>query len=167
MMADGLPDRLADTRSMREGFLLLRRYPTLGDFLAYQFVTDINYSEITQYSEMEFVVPGPGARDGIRKCFTSSGGLTEADLIRLIADEQEAHFHRLELDFSTLGGRRLQLIDCQNLFCEISKYSRASHPEIRGRLGRTRIKQRYSPGRPPFDYWFPPKWRLRAVPTAR
>ena len=35
-----------------------------------------------------------------------------------------------ELDFQNLWGRRLQLIDCQNLFCEVDKYSRVypAHP---------------------------------------
>ena len=69
MMADRLPERLVDARSMQRGFELLRSYPTIGDFLAYQFIIDVNYSDLTAFSEMDFVVPGPGARDGIRKCF--------------------------------------------------------------------------------------------------
>ena len=69
---------------MRDAFGMLRSYPTIGDFLAYQFVTDLNYSEVTDFSEMEFVVPGPGALDGIHKCFADLGGLTEADLIRMV-----------------------------------------------------------------------------------
>ena len=86
MMEDRLPERLAQTRTMQEGFEKLRAYPTIGDFLAYQFITDINYSEITDFSEMDFVVPGPGARDGLRKCFVDPGGLNEPELIRLMAD---------------------------------------------------------------------------------
>ena len=70
MMEDELPQRIAGARTMREAFGMLRSYPTIGDFLAYQFVTDLNYSEVTDFSEMEFVVPGPGAIDGIHKCFT-------------------------------------------------------------------------------------------------
>ena len=117
-MEDRLPERLAQTRTMQEGFEKLRAYPTIGDFLAYQFITDINYSEITDFSEMDFVVPGPGARDGLRKCFASRGGLNEPELIRLMADLQEQEFERLGLDFKSLWGRRLQLIDCQNLFAK-------------------------------------------------
>ncbi len=95
MMSDHLPDRMAQTPTMQEGFEKLRAYPTIGDFLAYQFVTDINYSEITDFSEMDFVVPGPGARDGLRKCFIDPGGLNEPELIRLMADLQEREFERL------------------------------------------------------------------------
>jgi alpha-glutamyl/putrescinyl thymine pyrophosphorylase clade 1 len=160
MMDDRLPERLAQTRTMQEGFETLRAYPTIGDFLAYQFITDVNYSEITDFSEMDFVVPGPGARDGLRKCFADPGGLNEPELIRLMADLQEREFERLGLDFQSLWGRRLQLIDCQNLFCEVDKYARVAHPLIAGRTGRTRIKQKFEPTQAPIELFYPPKWKL-------
>ena len=160
MMADRLADRLAQTPTMQEAFEKLRAYPTIGDFLAYQFVTDINYSELTNFSEMDFVVPGPGARDGLRKCFVDPGGLNEPELIRLMADLQEQEFERLEIDFESLWGRRLQLIDCQNLFCEVDKYARVAHPQIEGKTGRSRIKQKFEPTREPFELFYPPKWKL-------
>ena len=160
MMKDGLPKKLGGLKRMQPGFELLRSYPTIGDFLAYQFVTDVNYSEITDFSEMDFVVPGPGARDGIKKCFVDNAGLNEAEIIRLMADNQEKEFERLGLNFEKLYGRRLQLIDCQNLFCEVDKYCRVAHPEIVGLSGRTRIKQKYTPTVDPLVPWFPPKWGI-------
>jgi len=160
MMADELPHKLADATNMHKGFDLLREYPTLGDFLAYQFITDVNYSEITNFSEMDFVIPGPGALDGIRKCFLDLGGLNEPEIIKFMADIQESEFERLGLDFKSLWGRNLQLIDCQNLFCEVDKYARMKHPDIAGISGRTRIKQKYSANTQPVDYWYPPKWGI-------
>lgn len=167
MMRDALPQRLADARSMREGFELFRAYPTIGSFLAYQFVTDVNYSECINFSEMEFVVPGPGARDGLRKCFVDSGGLSDSDLIRYMAELQEREFGRLGLDFRSLWGRPLQLIDCQNLFCETDKYARLRHPQIKGRTGRTRIKQRFHPNMAGIHFFYPPKWGLNDKLQAR
>ena len=166
MMEDGLPARLAQTRTMQEGFEKLRAYPTIGDFLAYQFITDVNYSEITDFSEMDFVVPGPGARDGLQKCFADPGGLNEPELIRLMADLQEHEFERLGLTFRSLWGRRLQLIDCQNLFCEVDKYARVAHPQIAGRTGRTRIKQKFKPTPTPIQLFYPPKWKLNEMMRA-
>jgi len=160
MMRDGLPTKIADARSMQQAFLLLRSYPSIGDFLAYQFVTDLNYSTLTDFSEREFTVPGPGARDGLRKCFHSFGGLNEAELIRLVCDRQSEEFARLGLSFEGLWGRPLQYIDCQNLFCEVDKYSRVFHPEIAGRTGRSRIKQRFQPHSVPERPWYPPKWGI-------
>ncbi len=109
---------------------------------------------------MEFVVPGPGAIDGIRKCFLGAAGLSDADVIRFMAARQQAEFERLGLDFQDLWGRPLQLIDCQNLFCEVGKYARVAHPEIGGASGRTRIKRRFRPDTDPINYWHPPKWRI-------
>lgn len=160
MMANELPQKLADAKNMHQGFDLLRAYPTLGDFLAYQFITDVNYSEITNFSEMEFVIPGPGALDGIRKCFSDIGGLNEPEIIKFMAEIQESEFERLGLDFQSIWGRKLQLIDCQNLFCEVDKYARIKHPDIAGISGRSRIKQRYFGKTKPVDYWYPPKWGI-------
>jgi hypothetical protein len=162
MMEDDLAGQLTKQKSMQSAFELLRSYPTIGDFLAYQFVTDVNYTELTDFSEMDFVVPGPGARDGLRKCFSDSAGLNEAELIRLMADSQEREFERLGLKFDSLWGRRLQLIDCQNLFCEVDKYSRVVHPDISGISGRTRIKQKFSPTGPLVMPWYPPKWGINS-----
>lgn len=160
MMRDEVPLRIADAPNMRHAFEVLCSYPTIGNFLAYQFITDLNYSEMVNFSEMEFVTPGPGALDGIHKCFSSLGGLNETDIIKLITDRQELEFERLELDFRALGDRPLQLIDCQNLFCEVSKYARKRHPEIKGISKRTRIKQIYRPSAAPIDYWYPPRWNI-------
>src|SRR5207249_771229 len=160
MIAGELPARLAEAGSMQEAFNLIRAYPTVGDFLGYQYVTDVNYSPLTNFTEMEFVVPGPGAIDGIRKCFIDTGGLNDSDVIRVVAERQEAEFARLGLDFQTLWGRKLQLIDCQNLFCEVDKYARVVHPEASGASGRTRIKQKFRPQPDPIRYWYPPKWGI-------
>src|SRR5207237_5170575 len=117
-------------------------------------------SQITNFSETEFVAPGPGALDGIRKCFADTGGLDDADVIRVMADRQEAEFERLGLRFRTLWGRPLQWIDFQNLFCEVGKYARVAYPETVGLLGRTRIKQRFTPSTTTIQYWYPPKWGI-------
>lgn len=142
---DRTAQRVADSRSMGDAFAILRSYPSLGDFLSYQLVTDLNYTSLSDFDEMEFVVPGPGARDGIAKCFSSLGDYSEAEAIRWVAETQIEQFRRRGVEFLDLGGRPLQLIDCQNLFCEVDKYARVAHPDVAGRTGRTRIKQQFRP----------------------
>lgn len=166
MMSDNVPKRLSDLSRMQDAFELIRSYPSIGDFLAYQYVTDINYSEVTDFKETEFVVPGPGSIDGIRKCFLDTGGLSNAEIIRFMADRQKLEFERLGLKFRNLWGRDLQYMDCQNLFCEVDKYSRVRHPEISGVSGRTRIKQKFKPKAARIDYWYPPKWNINTACTA-
>ena len=160
MLDKSVPDRLSDCRSMSDAFSLLRSFPMFGDFLAYQYAIDLNYSDAIDFSESEFVVPGPGAKSGIRKCFETLDGLTEPDLIKMVTDQQEQEFARLGLKFQYLPGRRLQYIDCQNIFCEIDKYSRISHPEANGQHHRKRIKQLFRPRPSVPTPWYPPKWRI-------
>jgi hypothetical protein len=166
MLSDGAPRRITRARSGREVFEILRGYPSLGDFLAFQFTIDLNYSDLIDFSEMEFVVAGPGARDGIRKCFSDTADLSEAEIIRVMAEQADTQFARLGLEFQTLWGRNLQLIDCQNLFCEVGKYARVAHPDVKGESGRMRIKQKFVPRPTPVPQWYPPKWDL-ALPSNR
>ncbi len=160
MMSTDVAGKVRSAGSLCGAFEVLRSYPAIGGFLAYQYVIDLNYSSVLAYDEMEFVVPGPGARDGIRKCFGRAADGIEADVIRYMADHQEKHFARLGLHFGGLQGRRLQLIDCQNLFCEVDKYARVAHPDVQGISGRTRIKQTFRPVAEPVPAWFPPKWGI-------
>jgi hypothetical protein len=160
MLQDGLTDRLTSAHSMDEAFGLLLGYGGIGPFLAYQLVTDLNYSDVLDFSEMEFVMAGPGARSGLRKCFTDPGDYGDEDLIRLVADRQADEFAARGLDFEDLWGRPLQLIDCQNLFCEVDKYARVAHPDVEGIGQRTRIKQRFRALSAPLSMWFPPKWGI-------
>jgi hypothetical protein len=84
-------------------------YPGIGPFLAFQYTIDLNYSSMMDFDESEFVVAGPGALDGISKCFADSRGRSAEDIIYWMVDNQEAEFRRLGLDFPGLFGRRLQL----------------------------------------------------------
>lgn len=154
------PARVADCATMSAAYGLLRSIPTIGPFLAYQYVTDLNYSLVTNFAEDDFVVAGPGALDGIDKCFEGASRASSGDVIRYMYDSQEHHFADLQIRFASLWGRRLQLIDCQNVFCEISKYARVAFPQYAGVAGRTRIKQKYSSKGALPTPWYPPKWDL-------
>jgi hypothetical protein len=161
MMDDRLPERVRQAPSMRSVYELFLRYPGIGPFLAFQYTIDLNYSSMMDFDESEFVVAGPGALDGISKCFADTGGRSAEDIIYWMVYQQDAEVRRLGLDFPGLLGRRLQPIDCQNLFCEISKYARVAHPEVGGVANRTRIKQSYRPSdRPAPQPQFPERWGL-------
>lgn len=158
MLDESLPERLRESKSLAEAYRLILSYPTMGPFLAFQYVIDLNYSTLMNHPEREFVVAGPGALDGLSKCFESLGEYSPADAILWLSDVQEDEFARCGLDFEGLWGRPLQPIDVQNLFCEVSKYTRVTHPEASGRTGRKRIKQRFRMTGPLPRPFFPPKW---------
>jgi len=147
---------------MGDAFTLLAEAPSIGPFLAYQFVTDFNYSTLIDFDENDFVVAGPGALDGIGKCFVGAEQISPGDVIRYMQENQDRYFAGQNIEFASLWGRPLQLIDCQNLFCEISKYARVAYPEYVGVSGRTRIKQKFAVAQPLPTPWYPPKWHLNA-----
>ncbi len=160
MLSDGIPNKIQSASKLRDVFELLLGYHSIGKFLAYQFAIDLNYTSLINFSENEFVVPGPGALNGISKCFESLGGLTEYEIIKFMKDRQEEEFDRLGLNFRSLWGRQLTLIDCQNLFCEVDKYTRIALPHIKSIDNRKKIKQKYKRHPNNICYFFPPKWGL-------
>lgn len=164
---DSVERRFCEARSLEAIFQLLLSHPTLGPFLAFQLAIDLNYSAVINFSEMDFVVAGPGALDGLRKCFFNFGDYTATDVIRWVTDRQEVAPSKLGLRFLTICGRPLHLVDVQNLFCEVSKYARVAHPEIRGTNARFRIKQVYRPRLEAPRLFFPPKWSInQLIPEA-
>lgn len=160
MMKAGAPEKIAAAKSLKEVFEILRSFPSIGDFLAFQYAVDLNYSELTRFTEMDFVVAGPGARSGIRKAFVGPVALRDEDVIREVTEAAGREFEERGLRFRNLWGRPLQLVDCQNLFCEIDKYTRLAYPQVMGN-GRTRIKRKFAAAATPTPQWYPPKWDLR------
>jgi hypothetical protein len=160
IMRDNFAREVTSASSLRSIYEALVSYPGLGRFLAFQYTIDLNYSDFVSFDENDFVVAGPGAKDGIRKCFGREAVGIEEDVIRYMTDTQDEQFSRLELNFPGLFGRRLHLIDAQNLFCEVDKYARVRHPEVAGISGRSKIKQRYSPGGALPKPMFPRRWGL-------
>ena len=160
MLRQNAPAQICDAVSLEDVYDVLKAFRSIGPFLGFQLAIDLNYSAVLGFSEMDFVVAGPGARSGIRKCFADTAGLDDADVIRAVSDLSEREFERLGLRFRNLWGRRLHLVDFQNLFCEVDKYARVAHPTALGPSKRSRIKQRYVRDARPLPQWYPPKWRL-------
>lgn len=164
-LVDRLHERIQAARSLRELFELLHRYPLMGDFMSYQVAIDINYFDLVEFSENEFVCPGPGALRGIRKCFLDLGDYRPADVIHWMVDNQETDLARLGLPFQSLFGRPLHAIDAQGLFCETDKYCREAVPELPS--ARKRIKTRFTATPEPLRLSFPPRWDLNALVPPR
>jgi hypothetical protein len=160
MLADDLPRQLTSAPSIEAAYKLLLAYPSLGPFLAFQFTIDLNYSPLLNFSEMDFVVAGPGAQSGIEKCFVSTEGIPHSTIIASMTAMLSRETQRLGIHFNSLWGRPVQLIDAQNLFCETDKYAREAHPTITSASDRTKIKQRYHRNPQPIIPAYPAKWEL-------
>lgn len=156
---DKTQNKILNSKNMEEVFNIIKQYPLIGSFMAYQLVTDINYSEVVNFSEREFTVAGPGSERGIKKCFIDLEGMSKEDIIKWMCNNQEEEFLKLGIEFRNLGGRPLQYIDCQNLFCELDKYCRQAVPELKS--NRTKIKKKYVPKTDKIEYKYPPKWNIK------
>lgn len=145
-------------QSLRSIYDELHSFPLIGNFMAYQIAIDLNYSDLIDFSENEFTVPGPGSLRGIRKVFVDIGDMSPAEVVMWMVDHQGEEFRRLGYEFSGLFGRELTAIDCQNLFCETDKYCRVAVPELAS--ARSQIKAKFNASAKSIDLFLPPKWQL-------
>jgi hypothetical protein len=155
-VVDKVQNKILECKTMKEAFNIIRSYPLIGNFMAYQLVTDINYSDIVNWQENEFTVAGPGSIRGIKKCFVNKGNMTDEEIIKYMYENQDKEFKRLNLNFKRIINRPLQLIDCQNIFCELDKYLRVAVPQLKS--NRTKIKKKYKQKQDKIEYFYPPKW---------
>lgn len=155
IMNDNPISQLKKMESLEDLYMFFLGYPTIGNFLAYQYSIDVNYSNLCNFSEMDFVVAGPGAIRGINKCFKNVSKKDCGSIIKYVTINQEKEFKKRNIDFQYINNRKLQLIDIQNLFCEIDKYSRhmSSYNST-----NSRIKQRFKQNPNPLTYVMPEKW---------
>lgn len=159
-----LAPRILEAKSLEEIFELLRSYPLIGNFMAYQIAIDLNYSALFKFSENDFTSPGPGALRGLRKVFEDLGDYSPSEAIMWMVEHQGREFDRYRLPFKGLWGRALHAIDCQGLFCEVDKYCRVAMPELVS--ARKRIKKRFSPSPYGLKLFFPPRWGINErLPT--
>ena len=128
-LKDHIDTKIINSKNMEEAFNIIKSYPLIGNFMAYQLITDINYSNVVE------------------------------EIIKYMCKNQEKEFKRLGLDFKPIGNRPLQLIDCQNIFCELDKYCRQAVPELKS--NRTKIKKKYVAKTDKIEYMYPPKWNIK------
>lgn len=143
--------------------LLLAQY-NIGEFLAYQFAIDLNYTPIWCFDESSHFVATVGSKRGIDKLLYGKRPKSYADIIRFYVTYQNELFlqHGLDGGWVNLFGRPLQAIDIQNCFCEIDKYLRAFKPgiQVSGAYQPSRIKNRYKRASQPYTLYFPDHWGL-------
>ncbi|KAG7087585.1 hypothetical protein E1B28_013539 [Marasmius oreades] len=165
MKDDVLLNCIQTAEYMEDIFDFLKSFRGMGDFTAYQLLVNLSYSSLlSRFSNMDFVVAGIGCVSGLHKLF-AKGSLNRAKyldpmiyvgIIRWMADTQDEHFKRLGLDstFMQLGsdsprsaGIPLQLADIEHSICEVDKYARLLHPEMRAKRMNLRRTYKYVEGR--------------------
>ncbi|KAF5361452.1 hypothetical protein D9758_006260 [Tetrapyrgos nigripes] len=140
MMDKDLVGLIQGAEYMAEIFSFLRSLPGFAEFNAYQLLLNLSYSNVMNFSGMDFVVPCKGSESGLVKIFgremmkvTKDPLLGEAAM-KWLARHQTEHFRRLNLKPPKLGpkGRLMELADIEHALCEVDKYCRLAHPGIIG-----------------------------------
>lgn len=107
----------------------LKRFPYLGDFMAYEIVSDLRWTYFLAGAPDIFTwaVPGPGARRGLRRLFGPLVRGEELEAMQsLLAEARKRDWPE---------GRAWEMREVEHWLCEFDKYERA-------RLGE-RLKRRY------------------------
>ena len=153
----GVKDSLAAIR-------LLEEITNVGPFLSYQLLTDLGYHTLFTFPEDFYTCAGPQAIEGVAQAFGKSSPTNCASIIEQQEEQQEYHFERLGLPPIDTFGRRLQLIDCQNLFCELVKYIRLSDRVERNLVyyanNKTKRRRIYRPAPTPPKLGYPDGWGM-------
>ncbi|MEJ7694532.1 nucleotide kinase domain-containing protein [Daejeonella sp.] len=152
-------ERIIKARSLNGVYNILLKCSFIGEFLAFQYAIDFNYSNVISFDENSFVKAGIGAIRGIKKCFSGIGSYAFEDCIKFTQDNFDRYQQKYGfIDFKNLFGRQPQLIDLQNCFCETDKYLRVKMPELL--VGNVRIKQKFDKPKGSIAYLFPLKWGI-------
>jgi hypothetical protein len=156
LMTNDLTGHIQQATYMADIFEWILSFPGQGEFTAYQLLLNLSYTSVMNFSDMDFVIGGPGARAGLSKLFPgiSLPGM-EVAAMRWLVDTQDEHFARLGLTFNGLGPDHLplRLADIEHLLCELDKYARIAHPGIKATYGQhhTHTKGgRFEPSNDPF-----------------
>lgn len=161
MMEMRVPEQVEHSNSLEQVYRLLNSFDSFGPFIAYQMAIDLNMTEVINFDENDFIVPGVGAIRGLKKCFIGLRNICHAHMIRyMVTNQEELSLRYAGSPAPSLFGRSMHLIDAQNVFCEIDKYARAAHPDVILGGKVQRIKQTYKPAGELAYPFFPPKWGI-------
>tara|TARA_R110000803_G_scaffold210835_1_gene284161 strand:+ start:29859 stop:30854 length:996 start_codon:yes stop_codon:yes gene_type:complete len=134
-----------DKPSLRNLINKLQEIDGVGNFMAYQFAQDLNYSKFWNQDLNYETFEGPGSMRGIDRCFSGHSKRDYAKLIKWTWENIDLLFEQFGLgEPPKFKGMPIQLTDMQNCFCESDKYMRGLGIVSEGVSGKT-IKQKYKP----------------------
>lgn len=136
----------------------------LGPFLAYQIWVDFTYIPEYPFSENHFTIAGPGCRAGIDLMFLDKDGLTHEECIFWLRDHQDEVYKQFGYDRQKFWSAEapedqcMNVMQLENMFCELSKYTRCVEAVLRGEKPRGKVG--YNGGE---VYVSPPKTHVLSV----
>ena len=155
LINDEFFEKMLDVESYEDLWKLLTSVRFIGNFVAMQFATDINYIGYHKFSEDDFIICGPGAHRGVLKIFKKlPKNMKIFDVIKLLHAVQEDELK----DFIPIPGHMPSVMDIQNCLCEVDKYTRTI--EGVNNFGMSRIKSRFYKNNSQIEYVLPAWWGI-------
>lgn len=161
---NGLYLDVLNAQTFTRAFELLKQVPTMGDFLSYQYIQDLNYSPYVSWDNNEFCAAGFGTQRGIKRVFDIEGKPDYAAIVQWTHANLETllRTHQMYDAFKPLPGHWPTVPDISNCFCEVDKYLRGKGVVSTG-IKRSRVKNKFNPTPSPINYMFPPKWGVKSL----
>lgn len=135
----------------------------LGPFLAYQVWVDFTYNPDYPFSENHFTIAGPGCRAGIDLLFLDKDGMTHEECIFWLRDNQDDVYRQYGYERDAFWSaeephdRCMNVMQLENMFCELSKYTRCVEAVMRGEKPRGKVG--YNGG----EVYTAPKTQVRSI----
>lgn len=142
---DKIVNGVKSSANQFEVFNHLKSFSGIGNFLAYQIFVDLTYIINFPFTEMNFVISGPGCERGINWVFSDRDGMNSEECLFWFTINQnniaERYNERWDMDeifhFLPKEERVYSLMDMENSgACEIDK-------RCRTKFGNKRPKQKY------------------------
>lgn len=115
-------DGVMDADSLQHAHKVLMELRGVGEFIAYELVTDLNYT-LLPFSEDDWVNVGPGAKRGLEVIF---GPISYyARKVYWFQDMQESLFDTYDIDY--VWDDPLTCRDFEHSLCEYAKYHRVKY----------------------------------------
>ena len=175
MMGNELHAKSSNSPTMADLFDWLEPFPSMGLFSAYQLMLCLSYTKVANFHQNDFVVVGPGSRSGLSKLFGKSLGRHSSNdgfcskVMRYLAENQDYFFALGGFEFRGLGPKKLPLgiADIEHSLCEVDKYCRAAHPQLKAK--RTNLHRSFSSSKPLPPLVLPKAWkdRRRRIPRVK
>ena len=140
-----LVERILTTKSLEKSWEILRDYPYMGPFMAYEVITDLRHTYLLQDAEdiLTWANAGPGAMRGLNRL--AGRDLDFCRRTHPWNDEMRNlwEISRERLNPNLIDLNRFEMREIEGGLCEFDKYSRILNEE-----GRTRSVYKYDENLP-------------------
>ena len=132
-----LAEKISKTKSLEDTWTLLRDYPYMGPFMAYEVVTDLRHTYLLDDAEdvLMWANAGPGAMRGLNRLTGRELGYSKRshDWVSEMQELYKIVQTRLPVHILQRNDMRYEMREIEGGLCEFDKYSRIVKGE-----GRTR-----------------------------